>query len=179
MRTFVAVEVCNQGTLNSIVKLQSDLAIKASPVSRQNMHFTLFFLGEITGDAAYDVKTALSGISFKPIRVSFTHLGAFPNSKFPRVVWVGVDEVAAARLVELAIQVEQKLAPLGFRQDKQFRPHLTIFRVRNREDGISDKMARYSKVSLGEDVISELKFKQSVLTSNGPIYSDLLVVKAQ
>ena len=179
MRTFVAVEVCNHDVLDSIVKLQSDLAIRASPVSRQNMHFTLLFLGEITDDVANDVKTALSSISFKPIRVSFTHLGAFPNPKFPRVVWVGTDEVAATRLIELAAQVEQKLAPLGFRQDKQFRPHLTIFRVRNREDDISGKMVKYGKISLGEDVISELKFKQSVLTSNGPIYSDLLVVKAQ
>jgi len=81
--------------------------------------------------------------------------------------------------VELARQVEQRLAPLGFKADKPFKPHLTIFRVRNRDDTMAGRLARYGKVSLGTDTVSELKFKQSVLTSNGPVYSDLLVVKAQ
>jgi 2'-5' RNA ligase len=179
MRTFVAVEVCNENVLNSIAKLQFDLDIRATPVNRRNMHFTLLFLGEITEDATDNVKKSLSGIIFKPIQVSFTHLGAFPNPKLPRVIWVGIDDIAEKQLVDLAFQVEQKLGPLGFRSDKPFKPHLTIFRVKNKEEGISGKIAKYSKTSLGTDTITELKFKQSVLTSNGPIYSDLLVVKAQ
>ncbi len=179
MRTFVAVEVCNENVLNSIAKLQSDLNIRASPVKKHHMHFTLLFLGEITKKSADDIKKSLSSIAFKPIQVNFTHLGAFPNPKFPRVIWIGVDDVAAKQLVELAVQVEQKLAPLGFKSDKPFKPHLTIFRVRNREEGISDKIAKHAEINLGTDTVTELKFKQSVLTSNGPIYSDLLVVKAQ
>jgi len=179
MRTFVAVEICNQDVLDSIAKLQSDLDIRANPVNRQNMHFTLFFLGEITEDTAANVEKSLSSINFKPIQVSFTHLGAFPNPKFPRVIWIGVDDVAVKQLSDLAVQVEQRLVRLGFKSDKPFKPHLTIFRVKNSESGISDKIAKYSKTSLGTDIITELKFKQSVLTSNGPIYSDLLVVKAQ
>ena len=179
MRTFVAVEICNEDLLGSIAKLQSDLAIRARPVSKQNMHFTLLFLGEITEDTADKVKKSLSGISFKPIQVSFTHLGAFPNPKSPRVIWIGVDEEAGAELVKLAAQVEQKLGPLGFKPDKPFKPHLTIFRLKERQDGLSEKITGHGKVNLGTDVISELKFKQSILTSNGPIYSDLLVVRGQ
>jgi len=179
MRTFVAVEICNEDVLSSIAKLQSDLTIKARPVTKQNMHFTLLFLGEITEDVADKVKKSLSTISFKPIHVSFTHLGAFPNPKSPRVIWIGVDEEGGAELVKLAAQVEQKLEPLGFKPDKPFKPHLTIFRIKERQDGLSEKLARHGKVNLGTDIISELKFKQSVLTSNGPIYSDLLVVRAQ
>lgn len=179
MRTFVAVEVCDKDTLDSIVKLQSDLQIKARPVSRQNMHFTLLFLGEVTENVVEDVKKALSSIVFQPIQLNFTHLGAFPNPRFPRVIWIGVNEIASTQLIELAAQVEQKLLPLGFKPDKPFKPHLTIFRVKSKENNMSDKIAKYSKISLGKDTITELKFKQSVLTSNGPIYSDLLVVKAQ
>ncbi len=179
MRTFVAVDICNKDTLASIAKLQSDLQIKASPVGKQNMHFTLLFLGEITEQMAEDVKKALSAIVFSPIQVSFTQLGAFPNPRFPRVIWIGVDKTAEVRLTDLALQVEQKLAPLGFRGDKPFKAHITIFRVRTKETNVSDKIAKYSEPSLGTETIAELKFKQSVLTSNGPTYSDLLVVKAQ
>ena len=179
MRTFVAVEVNSENVLDAIANLQTDFNIKASPVNRQNMHFTLLFLGEITDDAAEDVKKSLSGIAFKPIELSFTHLGAFPNPKFPRVIWIGVDKTASEQLVELAAQVEEKLAPLGFKSDKPFKPHLTIFRVKNKIDDISKKIEKYRQIDLGKDVICELKFKKSILTSNGPIYSDLQVIKAQ
>jgi RNA 2',3'-cyclic 3'-phosphodiesterase len=179
MRTFVAVEVHNQDVLNSISKLQSDFEIRATAVGKQNMHFTLLFLGEISEETAENVKKALSSITFKPIDVSFTHVGAFPNPRFPRVIWIGTDEASAKQLVELAGQVEQKLAPLGFKSDKPFNPHLTIFRVKNKTDDISKKLEKFKETSLGKDVISELKFKQSILTPNGPIYSDLKVVNAQ
>ena len=179
MRTFVAVEIRNDEVLNSISKLQSDFNIKATAVSKQNMHFTLLFLGEISEETAENVKKALSSVTFKPIEVSFTHLGAFPNPNFPRVIWVGTDEDSAKQLIELAHQVEEKLAPLGFKSDKPFKPHLTIFRVKNKIDDISKKIERFKETNLGKDVISELKFKQSILTPNGPIYSDLKVVNAQ
>lgn len=178
MRTFVAVEVSDPEALNSISRLQSDMHIRANPVSRQNMHFTLLFLGEITEEVSEAVKKALADIAFSPIHVTFTHVGAFPNPKFPRVIWVGIDEDSAGKLVALAKQVEQKLLPLGFKADKPFKAHLTIFRVRNRED-LSEMIAKVGSGPFGSDTISEVKFKQSVLTSNGPIYSDLLVVKAK
>lgn len=179
MRAFVAVEVHNEAVLNSITKLQSDFEIKATPVSKQNMHFTLLFLGEISEQTAENVKKALSTVSFKPIQVSFTHVGAFPNPKFPRVIWIGTDETSAKQLVELAAQVEQKLAPIGFKADKPFRSHLTIFRIKHKVNDISKKLEKFKETELGMDVISELKFKQSVLTQSGPIYSDLQVVNAQ
>ncbi|MGI0072694.1 MAG: RNA 2',3'-cyclic phosphodiesterase [Nitrosotalea sp.] len=179
MRTFVAVEVHNDNVLSSISKLQSDFEIKATAVSKQNMHFTLLFLGEISEETAENVKKVLATITFKPIDVSFTHVGAFPNPRFPRVIWIGTDEASAKQLVELAVQVEQKLIPLGFRSDKPFKPHLTIFRVKNKADDISKKLEKFKETNLGRDIISELKFKQSILTPNGPIYSDLKVVNAQ
>ena len=179
MRTFVAAEIHSDEVLNSIFKLQSDFKIKATPVSKQNMHFTMLFLGEITEDIAENVKKALATISFKPIVANFNHVGAFPNPRFPRVIWIGVGETASGELIELASQVEKTLAPLGFKADKPFKPHLTIFRVKNKIDNISMILDKFKTVDIGKDTITELKFKKSILTPNGPIYSDLQVVNAQ
>ena len=118
MRTFVAVEISSESTLNAIAKLQSDLKIEAKPVSKENMHFTLLFLGEISDDVAQKIMEALSSVSFDPIEMNLFDVGAFPNPKFPRVVWIGVDKDAGKKLVELAVQVEEKLRPLGFKSDK-------------------------------------------------------------
>ena len=179
MRTFIAVEIHNEEVLNAIAKIQSDFKIKATPVNKQNMHFTLLFLGEITEEAAENVKKELSSVSFKPIEVKFTHIGAFPNPRFPRVVWIGVDEVASKQLIGLASQVEKKLEPLGFKSDKPFKPHLTIFRIKNKAVDISQTLEKFKAIDLGKEVITELKLKQSILTPNGPIYSDLQVVLAK
>jgi len=179
MRTFVAVEIQNNEVLDNIAKLQSDLKIKARPVSKENMHFTLLFLGEIPDEIAPKIMDALKSITFSPIQISFSEVGAFPNSRFPRVIWIGVDETAAQNLVKLAKQVEEKLAPLGFKSDKPFKPHLTIFRIKNNIGDISKELDKLKTIQLGHDTITELKFKKSILTPNGPIYTDLQVVKAR
>jgi len=179
MRAFVAVEISNESTLSAIAKLQSELKIKAKPVSKENIHFTLLFLGEISDDMAPKIMEALSSVSFNPIEMKLIDVGAFPNPRSPRVVWVGVDKDAAKNLVELAVQVEEKLLPLGFRSDKPFKPHLTIFRIKDRMNDISHELNKFRSIEVGHETISELKFKKSILTPTGPIYSDLQVVKAK
>ena len=179
MRTFVAVEISNESTLNAIAKLQSELKIKAKPVSKENMHFTLLFLGEISDDMAPKIMEVLSSVSFNPIEMKLIDIGTFPNSRSPRVVWIGVDKDAAKKLVELAQQVEEKLRPLGFRSDKPFKPHLTILRIKDRMNDISHELTKFTSVEIGYETVSELKFKKSILTPTGPIYSDLQVVKAK
>lgn len=179
MRTFVAVEISNESTLNAIAKLQSDLKIEAKPVSKENMHFTLLFLGEISDEMAPKIMELLNSVSFSPIEMKLVGVGAFPNPKSPRVVWIGVDKDAAKNLVELALQVEERLVPLGFKSDRPFKPHLTIFRIKNRIGDISQELNKFSTLEIGHETISELKFKKSILTPTGPIYSDLQVVKAR
>ncbi len=177
MRTFVAAEITDQGILNSIKSLQSNLRIGARPVELQNMHFTLLFLGEISEDMAQIVQNELKNIQFDSFDISFEGIGAFPKPKFPRVVWVGVKN-GAEELVKLAKNVEEKLSPLGFKSDKEFKPHITIFRIKNKIGDITDELAKYSNEKFGSQRISEIKFKKSILTPNGPIYSDLQEIKA-
>ena len=178
MRTFVAVEISNQEVLDSIKKIQSELKINAKPISLKNIHFTLLFLGEISDNMSQRVQDALSSIEFSPFEINFSGIGAFPKPRFPRVVWIGV-ESGAKQLVDLAAKVQEKLSPLGFQSDKAFKPHVTIFRVKNKIGDISDELTKISTQSYGIQKVSELKFKKSVLMPEGPIYSDLYVVKAK
>jgi 2'-5' RNA ligase len=53
------------------------------------------------------------------------------------------------------------------------------FRIKNNVEDISQVIEKFKEVNLGKDTITELKFKQSILTPNGPIYSDLQVVLAK
>ena len=179
MRAFVAVEITNQSLLEGIKKFQLDINIKAKPVKLDIIHFTLLFLGEISEEVSTKVQEALHSIRFSPFDVKFTGVGAFPKAKFPRVVWIGTDSSGGEKLTNLAKKVEDALLPLGFKSDKAFKPHITVFRVKNKIGDISDDLAKFNTREFGVQKITEIKFKKSTLKPEGPIYSDLQVVPAQ
>jgi len=179
MRTFVAAEINNEEVLASIKKIQTDFMIRAKPVALNNIHFTLMFLGEISEQIAEKVQGALNSIRFEEFDVQFIGIDAFPKVRSPRVIWVGTDEKGGENLRNLASQVESVLSPLGFHSDKPFRPHVTIFRIKNKVGDISDKLGKFKTTKFGVQKVSEIKFKKSVLTPEGPNYYDLEVIKAK
>ena len=178
MRTFVAIEVNNNNVLDSIQQVQSKLNIKAKPVELHNMHFTVQFLGEISEEMLRKISDVLNGIEFSTFSVTFASIGAFPKPNSPRVIWVGVND-GVNKLEKLAETIRSKLSDVGFSPDKKFKPHVTIFKVKNRIEDLPTKLEKFSSYSFGKQEISEIKLKKSELTPNGPIYTDLLVVKGK
>ena len=178
MRTFVAIEVSDQGVLNSISQVQAELNIKAKPVEIHNMHFTVQFLGEVSEDVVRKISSELSSLEFTPFSVSFMGVGVFPKPSSPRVIWIGTDD-GSNELEKLAETIRTKLSHLGFSPDKKFKPHVTIFRIKNKIEGLSSKLEKFSSCCFGKQTVSEIKLKKSELTPNGPIYTDLLVVKGK
>ena len=178
MRTFVAIEVSNKDVLNSIHKTQTELNIKAKPVELNNMHFTVQFLGEVSEEMVRKISDALNSIEFSTFSISFMGVGVFPKPSFPRVIWIGTND-GVNELEKLAEMIRIKLSQLGFCPDKKFKPHVTIFRVKNKIEDMSDKLEKFSSYSFGKQMIYEIKLKKSELTPDGPIYTDLLVVKGK
>jgi RNA 2',3'-cyclic 3'-phosphodiesterase len=178
MRTFVAVEINNQDVLNSIKNIQFKLKITAKPISTNNIHFTMLFLGEISDTISKKIMEKLATIEFQPFDVLLKGMGVFPKPSFPRIIWIGTDIEGGQKLTSLASLVVEKLSSLGFKVDRPFKPHLTIFRVKNKIGNISDDLKKYQSYSFGIQRISKIKFKKSILNSDGPIYSDLQVVEA-
>ncbi|MDQ3931130.1 MAG: RNA 2',3'-cyclic phosphodiesterase, partial [Chloroflexota bacterium] len=111
----------------------------------EGIHITLQFLGETPSDRVPAITEALqracAGVG--PFNLEVGGLGAFPNVRRPRVVWVGLggDTGAATRL---AAAVQGALDPLGYKPDKPFSPHMTIARVR--EGTRPDQLAPLSRV---------------------------------
>ena len=183
IRAFIALDVSN--TIG-IEKLQQELACdagwgrhEASPVKSHNLHFTLIFLGDIRLDSISKIQNKLSELQFEPIRINFTGIGGFPNSNFVRVVWVGVDADSYKKLTSLAEQVVTKMSELGFRQDKPFSPHLTIFRLKARNLKLGTELLyKYGKKEFGSYVGDKIHLKRSELTPSGPTYSNIFTVSS-
>jgi len=179
MRAFVAIEIYSNEIINLISKFQSEININAKPVEPYNLHFTLQFLGNISQDMAEKVMVSLNSIKFSGFMVNFKGIGVFPKLKFPRVVWIGTDENGGNLLIELSKKVENALIPLGFSVDKPFKPHITVFRIKNKIEDISKELDKFKSVDFGTQEITGFKLKQSILSSKGPVYSDLMEIKAK
>ena len=177
MRAFVAVEISNNDVLDSIKKIQNKIDIEAKPVNLENLHFTLQFLGEITDEISKKVIDALNTIEFSSFKINLKGVGVFPKPKFPRVVWIGIDENGGKMLIQLAKKVGKVLEPLGFSPDKPFKPHITIFRIKKKVGDITKELDDQKMADFGIQKIISFKLKKSELTSTGPIYSDLEEIK--
>lgn len=179
MRVFVAIEITSDKIINSISKFQSEININAKPIELHNLHFTLQFLGEISQDVVEKITVALKSVKFSKFMVDFKGIGVFPKLKFPRIVWIGTDEKGGKLLTELAKNVENVLLPLGFTVDKPFKPHITVFRIKNKIGDIEKELNKFKLIDFGTQEITGFKLKQSILSSKGPVYSDLIEVKAE
>ncbi|MBU2560177.1 RNA 2',3'-cyclic phosphodiesterase, partial [archaeon] len=133
MRCFIAVKVDNP-LIGPFIGELSEVGAHLRTMNPENLHLTLKFLGEIGDDSIDAVKKAMDGAlsSFGPFEASLEGVGAFPNTDYMRVVWIGIKE-NSERLIEMQKALDEKLAPLGFAPEKMFHPHLTLARVKSQK----------------------------------------------
>ena len=179
MRIFVAIEITNNHTINLIKKIQENINIDAKPTESKNLHFTLQFLGEISEEITQKIIQSLNTIKFSNFDVNLKEIGVFPKPKFPRMIWIGTDEVGGNMLIQLSKKVEKVLEPLGFFSDRPFKPHITVFRIKKKIGDISGELENHKMINFGTQKVSNIKLKKSVLAAGGSIYSDLLEVSAK
>lgn len=182
MRAFIAFEL-PENVLAALAAVSADLqrslpttALRWVPVS--NMHLTLKFLGETQPEQASAISASLQrlGDTYSAMPVSLERLGAFPNLRSPRVVWVGLQ--APAALAQLAAEVDDAMSALGFgREARPFTPHLTLARVRREAQprqlaGLQSALAQQA-VPAASGVLEQLVLFESQLKPSGAVYNSL------
>ncbi len=170
---FVAVEVNDDHILQKIKSMQESFPFKAKPVRLDQIHFTLQFLGEISENKTEDVKKALGTVSFSKFDLTIIGSGAFPNTRNPKVVWLGVDKDGKERMSRLANDVNEILGAIDLKNEKPFKPHLTVFRIKNRIGDITEELLKSKDTKFGTQLISQIVLKKSDLSPNGPEYTNL------
>jgi 2'-5' RNA ligase len=127
-RAFVAVRPPDD-VLDAVELLAATLDLAdARRTTRDQWHVSLQFLGD--GADVDAVAAALAELSVQAGVAQLGGLGAFPNERKARVVWLGVafgDELFGA----LAREVGKRLAPLGHEPEtRPYHAHLTLARCK-------------------------------------------------
>lgn len=108
-----------------------EMSPEVSWIPEAKIHLTLKFIGEMPEDGIPPLATAIQEIA-RTHAAPMVHLGtvgAFPNFRRPRVIWMGIEQ--EPRLELLHHDIELACDRLGHElEGRPYRPHLTLARVR-------------------------------------------------
>ena len=178
-RTFLAIEV-SEGVRSRAAELIGCLRgeTKVSWVAPANMHITLKFLGDQSDEAVAAICQAVreGAASVDPFEFYCQGAGAFPDLQRPRTLWLGVTE-GLDEFRKLHAAIDASLARRRFPKDRQqFRPHLTIGRVRASGPQVrqlAEALHAYENFDGGPTAVDEVLVFASELAPSGPTYEVL------
>ena len=177
MRAFLAFDVSKE-VIGSLVKAQGDLRETRADVgivAPENLHFTVRFLGDIPDDVVHTIDERVAGLGLTSFETTLAGVGVFPDIRRPRIVWAGVAPADEPAITERAEAVIEALDGVGQPEERDFRAHVTIGRVRSSRnvDALVAFAQKNASRVFGRTKVEHLRLKSSLLTPKGPVYTDV------
>ena len=174
-RLFVAIKIKPEDQLSfAYRKIKDDLlADNIKWVNENNLHITLKFLGD-TPDKdvpliARNLKKSMEGTGRFDFRIE--GFGYFGNSRFPRVLWLGIED--GGQLQQLYTQINKGLENFGSPEKSLvFKPHLTIGRIKEFKNmtKLFELEAEFTGEIFQTAPVNEIILYESFLKPTGPVY---------
>ncbi|MBW2964635.1 RNA 2',3'-cyclic phosphodiesterase [Candidatus Woesearchaeota archaeon] len=177
MRLFIAFDVSEEAK-RILENTQKQVKLDGKATLTKEFHLTLKFLGEVPEEKLDAIKQALEKIKFEKFDASLDGVGAFPDKRNPRVVWVGLEP--HEKITALQQQVDAEMNKIGFPKEDRFHPHLTLARIKflnNRKD--FENLLDNLKVPESSFNVSSFSLIKSTLTPEGPVYENLGSFRSQ
>lgn len=182
LRLFFAVPL-EEALRDAACDLQQRLARACRPgprvkwVERDNLHLTLKFLGERPADVLEEIGRVAGevAVSAAPLTLEVGGVGCFPPRGAPRTIWLGLLR-ECPELEELAQALDRALAAAGLAEpeERAFRPHFTLGRVKERGGAgeLRRAIAALAEAPVGTMTVEHLDLLSSELTPRGPVYTE-------
>jgi 2'-5' RNA ligase len=180
IRSFLAFELPSE-IKNMVVRVSGELrksALDVRWVKVDNIHLTVVFMGnkktediEAIGDEAQKVC-----LKYGIFDISLKGMGFFPNSRNPRVLWLGLHG-DLDRMSYFRDALQKHLKPFGIKEEKRrFKPHLTLGRFRKSkkmDSRLDDLVLKYKDLTSPSCPLKELILFKSDLKPGGAEYTKL------
>ena len=167
IRLFVALALPDR-VASGLLAMQSGVP-GARWSTREQLHLTLRFIGDVDERDATSIDEALMTISAPRFTLELKGVGAF-GGKNPRAIWAGV--AGNQPLLHLQRKIESAMQRLGLpAEERKYTPHVTLARLRATPAGrVMDFLADHSLYASGPFEVNEFTLFSSRLTPNGSIY---------
>jgi RNA 2',3'-cyclic 3'-phosphodiesterase len=173
MRLFVAINLPEEigNYLRSVQEQLPDAEMNLT----KDFHLTLQFLGEVSADQAMEIKSALYHVFMPHLKFKLGKIGVFKSRDEIKVVWTGLE--CPEELMRVKSEVEEQLAPIGFFNDKLFKPHLTLARVKSCGQDFEKELGEI-EVMEREFEVDTFELMESCLSPSGAKYEILETYKS-
>ena len=177
-RVFCAVELPAEVRArleDHVRRLRKELPDVAASWSRvENIHLTLKFFGNVEVKRIEKISAAAERAvkEFSTFQIGVGGTGVFPRPSRPQVLWIGVID-SSGQLAKLQQSLEDECAAEGFpKEDRAYKPHLTIARLR-RPEGARELAEAHSEMKFEpiEIEIKDIVLFRSELSPKGSKYS--------
>jgi RNA 2',3'-cyclic 3'-phosphodiesterase len=183
LRLFTAIEIGEEvrrelsGTVDELKRRMEQSAphARVAWVKPEQLHLTVRFIGQTDPERCQRILVALERpLHGPPFELTIAGTGTFPPKRPPRVIWAGISG-SLDRLHALEQEVRARLdAILPAGDDREYRPHLTLGRVKN-PAGLRPAvlLTGLEQVHFGDVRVGAVTLFESRLSSTGPTYTAL------
>jgi RNA 2',3'-cyclic 3'-phosphodiesterase len=167
MRLFVALSIPDDVAMG-LSLLQAGVP-GARWSSREQLHLTLRFIGEVDGRDASAIDDALSAIDAPRFTLALKGVGEF-GGKNPHALWAGVRDADNVKFLQR--KIETAIQRVGFpAEERKFAPHVTLASLRASPRGrVMDFLTDHALYSSPPFEVNGFILYSSHLTPNGSIY---------
>lgn len=181
LRCFVAIELPDEikKTIDEYVAKLMETKADVKWIPSKNLHLTLKFLGDTPEKIVPDISKRLSEITrlHNSFDIRISGAGVFPNIKYPRVIWLGIND--SEEIIKLQRDMDEALKEFGFEtDDREFRPHLTIGRIRSskNKDVLIRELSTLKAVDFGKIEVKNIALMKSELKPGGAEHFRLIEI---
>jgi 2'-5' RNA ligase len=182
VRLFVAVEVGPdvQAAASRMIEDLKRRTEQSAPHARvtwvkpEQLHLTVRFIGQADSDLCRKILTTFDrSLQVPAFGLAIEGTGSFPPKRPPRVIWAGIT-AGLEELHAVEREVRSRLDPLISSDEREYRPHLTLGRVKNAA-GLKPTvlLKGLEQAVFGEVHVGAVTLLESRLSSTGPMYIPL------
>ena len=167
MRLFVAIAV-PQTVAEQLLMIQAGVP-GARWSTREQLHLTLRFIGEVDGRDAASIDEMLAAIAAPKFTLQLKGAGEF-GGKTPRALWAGVAPNEA--LTHLQRKIETALQRIGLEAEKRkFTPHVTLAYLKSApRERVMDFVIQHALYASVPFEVREFILYSSHLSPDGSLY---------
>ena len=147
-----------------------------------NIHITIAFLGDTEEKTINAIISMLEEKckGFGKFEMILKGSGIFRNINDPRIIWTGIEP--SKKLIQLNNIIMHGLKELEIKmEDRVFKPHLTIGRIKRLYDNESLKalIEEFQNYEIQLVPVNEVILFESILLTAGPVYKSIIKVNLE
>lgn len=166
-RLFVALALPDE-VADGLLALQGGIP-GARWSTREQLHLTLRFIGEVDGRDAAAIDDVLATIRVPRFSLELKGVGEF-GGRNPRALWAGVRDDTA--LTHLQRKVESAVQRVGLQpEERKFSPHVSLARLRGSpRERVITFLSSHALYASGPFEVNAFLLYSSTLTPGGSLY---------